>query len=172
MRSAIRAPCCRRCAITGGASAPNASIRLSEAAALKWQAGVFLFTQNYEQNAVNNVAPFTFSPFINVPLAITLPDAELDDFGVGVYGQGTATIGKRFDLTAGVRVDNEQKDASLSTWVHPVDGTGYIYYPKGSLAGFMIDVRDVTWLYPSACPRSCFLNSRRCASVLSKSASR
>jgi predicted metalloprotease with PDZ domain len=32
------------------------------------------------------------------------------------------------------------EDASLSTWVHPVDGTGYLYYPKGSLAGFMIDV--------------------------------
>jgi predicted metalloprotease with PDZ domain len=32
------------------------------------------------------------------------------------------------------------EDASLSTWVHPIDGTGYIYYPKGSLAGFMIDI--------------------------------
>jgi predicted metalloprotease with PDZ domain len=32
------------------------------------------------------------------------------------------------------------EDASLSTWIHPVDGTGYIYYPKGSLAGFMIDI--------------------------------
>src|SRR5207247_457111 len=32
------------------------------------------------------------------------------------------------------------EDASLSTWVHPVDGTGYIYYPKGSLAGFMLDI--------------------------------
>jgi predicted metalloprotease with PDZ domain len=32
------------------------------------------------------------------------------------------------------------EDASLSTWVHPVDGTGYIYYPKGSLAGLMIDI--------------------------------
>ncbi len=38
------------------------------------------------------------------------------------------------------------EDASLSTWIHPVDGTGYIYYPKGSLAGFMLDVliRDAT----------------------------
>lgn len=38
------------------------------------------------------------------------------------------------------------EDASLSTWVHPIDGTGYIYYPKGSLAGFMIDImiRDAT----------------------------
>ena len=32
------------------------------------------------------------------------------------------------------------EDASLNTWVHPVDGTGYIYYPKGSLAGLMLDV--------------------------------
>jgi predicted metalloprotease with PDZ domain len=32
------------------------------------------------------------------------------------------------------------EDASLSTWVHPEDGTSTIYYPKGALAGFMIDV--------------------------------
>lgn len=32
------------------------------------------------------------------------------------------------------------EDASLSTWIHPIDGTGYIYYPKGSLAGFMLDI--------------------------------
>lgn len=32
------------------------------------------------------------------------------------------------------------EDASLSTWIHPTDGTGYIYYPKGALAGFLLDV--------------------------------
>ena len=32
------------------------------------------------------------------------------------------------------------EDASLSTWVHPVDGTAYLYYPKGSLAGFLLDI--------------------------------
>jgi predicted metalloprotease with PDZ domain len=32
------------------------------------------------------------------------------------------------------------EDASVNTWVHPVDGTAYIYYPKGSLAGFMLDI--------------------------------
>jgi iron complex outermembrane receptor protein len=101
------------------ASAPNGSVRLGDGAALKWQTGVFLFTQNYEQNAVNTLAPGTFSPFITFPLALTLPDAELDDFGIGVYGQGTATIGGRFDLTAGVRMDREQKDASLSTFFTP-----------------------------------------------------
>jgi predicted metalloprotease with PDZ domain len=32
------------------------------------------------------------------------------------------------------------EDASLSTWIHPTDGSGYLYYPKGSLAGLMLDV--------------------------------
>jgi predicted metalloprotease with PDZ domain len=32
------------------------------------------------------------------------------------------------------------EDASLSTWIHPTDGSGYVYYPKGSLAGFMLDI--------------------------------
>ena len=38
------------------------------------------------------------------------------------------------------------EDASLNTWVHPVDGTEYLYYPKGSLAGLMLDliIRDAS----------------------------
>jgi predicted metalloprotease with PDZ domain len=32
------------------------------------------------------------------------------------------------------------EDASLSTWIAPADGTQYQYYPKGSLAGLMLDV--------------------------------
>ena len=38
------------------------------------------------------------------------------------------------------------EDASLSTWIHPRDGTETIYYPKGSLAGFLLDIiiRDAT----------------------------
>lgn len=32
------------------------------------------------------------------------------------------------------------EDASLSTWIQPTDGTGTIYYPKGSLAGFLLDI--------------------------------
>src|SRR5512140_588315 len=31
-------------------------------------------------------------------------------------------------------------DASLSTWIHPTDGTADAYYPKGSLAGLMLDI--------------------------------
>jgi predicted metalloprotease with PDZ domain len=38
------------------------------------------------------------------------------------------------------------EDASVNTWVHPTDGTEYSYYPKGSLAGLMLDivVRDAS----------------------------
>ncbi|HKO15411.1 MAG TPA: PDZ domain-containing protein [Gemmatimonadaceae bacterium] len=32
------------------------------------------------------------------------------------------------------------EDASLNTWIHPVDGTQYTYYGKGSLAGFLLDI--------------------------------
>jgi predicted metalloprotease with PDZ domain len=32
------------------------------------------------------------------------------------------------------------EDASVNTWVHPIDGTEYLYYPKGSLAGFVLDI--------------------------------
>jgi predicted metalloprotease with PDZ domain len=32
------------------------------------------------------------------------------------------------------------EDASLSTWIHPADGTQYLYYPKGSLVGLLLDV--------------------------------
>ncbi len=51
-----------------------------------------------------------------------------------------------FGLTTGkiVNVDETPptalEDASLSTWIHPVDGSGYLYYPKGSLVGFMLDI--------------------------------
>ncbi|MGN6391264.1 MAG: M61 family metallopeptidase [Gemmatimonadales bacterium] len=32
------------------------------------------------------------------------------------------------------------EDASLTTWIHPTDGSEYLYYPKGSLAGFALDI--------------------------------
>jgi predicted metalloprotease with PDZ domain len=38
------------------------------------------------------------------------------------------------------------EDASLTTWIRPVDGTQYIYYQKGSLVGFILDamIRDAS----------------------------
>jgi len=48
------------------------------------------------------------------------------------------TTGKMGEVAGAPPVALE--DASLSTWIHPTDGTGYLYYPKGSLAGFMLDI--------------------------------
>jgi predicted metalloprotease with PDZ domain len=33
------------------------------------------------------------------------------------------------------------EDASLSTWIGPTDGTQYLYYPKGSLVGLLLDIQ-------------------------------
>jgi iron complex outermembrane receptor protein len=101
------------------ASAANAPLHVSTNVPLRWQAGVFLFTQNYDQTAVNSFSPFVLSPLISFPVSQTSPRASLDDVGVGVYGQGTITVASRLDLTAGLRVDTEQKDAVLSTFFLP-----------------------------------------------------
>ena len=50
------------------ASAPSAAVKLSDTTSLKWQAGVFLFTQNYDQDAVNSFAPFVLSPLLPFPV--------------------------------------------------------------------------------------------------------
>jgi predicted metalloprotease with PDZ domain len=51
------------------------------------------------------------------------------------YGMTTAKID---EISEGPPIALE--DASLSAWVHPVDGTGDVYYSKGSLAGFLLDI--------------------------------
>ena len=101
------------------ASAANAPVRLSDGAALRWQSGVFFFTQNYDQQAVNNFSPFVLSPFVPFPVAQTSPQAALEDVGIGVYGQGTLTFAENLDVTLGARVDHEQKDAQLDTFFTP-----------------------------------------------------
>ena len=97
---------------------------------LKWQAGVFFFTQNYEQDAVNNLSPFVLSPFIGFPVSQHAPQSTLDDVGVGFYGQVTATLAERLDLSAGARVDHEKKEASLNTFFSPAIAPARLVTPK------------------------------------------
>jgi iron complex outermembrane recepter protein len=100
------------------ASASGAPLQLSGIPA-RWQAGIFFFTQHYEQDAVNTLSAFVLSPLVPFSVAQHAPQSELDDLGIGVYGQMTATIRERLDLAAGARVDREQKDAVLSTFFTP-----------------------------------------------------
>jgi predicted metalloprotease with PDZ domain len=65
---------------------------------------------------------------------------------------GVSTPSGFYETTTGKiqKVDNlppvALEDASLSTWIQPVEGDASIYYDKGSLAGLMLDImiRDAT----------------------------
>ena len=92
-------------------------VKLSTNAALRWQGGVFLFTQNYQQDAVNMISALA-SP-AGFAINQYSPVSELDDFGFGVFGQGTVTYKEKLDLVAGARVDYESKNADLKTFYDP-----------------------------------------------------
>lgn len=100
-------------------SAKAAPITMANGTALRWQAGVFVFTQNYSQTAVNSFSPGVLSPFIPIPVKQTSPQSDLDDVGVGLYGQGTWTFAKHLDVVIGVRGDFENKKADLNTFYTP-----------------------------------------------------
>ena len=90
--------------------------------------------------------PYVYSrpqptPWLWVSEGITDYYADLAEVRGGVvdaYGFYALTAAKINEVAGAPPVALE--DASLSTWIHPVDGTGYLYYPKGSLAGLMLDV--------------------------------
>jgi iron complex outermembrane recepter protein len=102
------------------ASARNAPVVLSDRVTMRWQTGVLVFTQNYEQDAVNSFSPFVLSEFVNFPVAQHSPQSTLDDVGVGVYGQGTWSFAKTVDVVVGVRGDIEKRKADLNTFYTPV----------------------------------------------------
>jgi len=101
------------------ASAKDSPVKLGDALDLKWQTGISVFTQNYDQSAFNDFAPFVLSPFVGFPVR-NLNTAQLDDVGAGIYAQTTLTAWEKLDLTAGVRGDFESKEAKLDGSFNPV----------------------------------------------------
>jgi len=95
---------------------PSAPAAVGDSTRLRWQAGTFFFTQAYQQDAINS-----YSPGLVGPIAVSqhTPRSDLDDFGIGVFGQGTVTFNGRLDLTAGARVDYENKSAKLEDFYDP-----------------------------------------------------
>ena len=98
------------------ASSEQSPLTLSDHATLRWQAGVFFFRQDYEQDAVNGFSPGLVAPFA---VAQHSPRSALDDRGVGLFGQATVTIGERLDVSAAARLDHESKKATLETFFDP-----------------------------------------------------
>ncbi len=81
------------------------------------------------------------SPLLWVREGITDYYADLALVRGGVIDSAlflNVTQGKIDEVTATPPVALE--DASLSTWIQPTDGTGTIYYAKGSLAGLLLDI--------------------------------
>lgn len=130
------------------ASAANAPVTLSDRVPLKWQGGVFVFTQNYEQDAVNLFSPGVLSPFLAFPISQHAPQSTLDDVGVGVYGQATATLAERVDLTAGARVDHENKTASLRTFFAPAIAPERLVTPEASFSNVSPQVSVAVRIQP------------------------
>ena len=98
------------------ASAPAAPVRLSDDLTMQWQTGVVLFTQNYEQDAINSYSPGLISPSLDFSLDQHIPQSALDDVGLGLFGQAMMTFRQRLDVTFGARFDQEWKDATLRSF--------------------------------------------------------
>lgn len=108
------------------ASAKDAPVDLSETLKLKWQLGLSVFTQNYDQDAENHYAagvlyqPGQYGPGLP-PYASPAntqhsPQSALDDVGLGAYGQATLSAWEKLDFTVGLRGDYESKSADLNTY--------------------------------------------------------
>lgn len=86
------------------ASSKDAPVQLGDKASLSWQSGALFFTQDNEQGVA-----FSFPAALGIPASDD--QSDLNDIGIGAYGQGTVTLWDNLDLTAGVRVDFESKEA-------------------------------------------------------------
>ena len=103
------------------ASADTAALSVGNAVGLRWQSGLFLFTQDYEQDAINQFAPFVVGPG---PVSQHSPRSVLEDFGLGLFGQATLTFNERLDVAAGARFDYEDKSAILETFTDQQPAAG------------------------------------------------
>lgn len=102
------------------ASSASAPVTLSGSTKLAWQVGAVMFTQNYEQDAINGFAPFLLSPFLGFPINQHAPKGTIDDLGMGAFAQATLTFSDRVDLAIGARADRETKEAALDTFFDPM----------------------------------------------------
>lgn len=78
-------------------------VPLADEITLSWQAGVFLFLNNYDQTTSTNNVPV--SPFVN-PQSGT---ADFSDRGIGIFAATTLSFWEKLDLGLGLRWDYEDK---------------------------------------------------------------
>ncbi|MEA2766164.1 MAG: hypothetical protein QOK07_2568 [Gemmatimonadaceae bacterium] len=81
------------------------------------------------------------TPLLWISEGITDYYADLAEVRGGVFSaiEFYAATNDKIDQVASLP-PTALEDASLSTWIHPRDGSEYVYYPKGSLAGLLLDI--------------------------------
>ncbi len=113
------------------ASAKDSPLNISDDFKLRWQLGLSCFTQNYDQDAVNNYAPGIlyqpdeFGPGIPPGFSPAnsrhAPLSSLDDVGLGAFAQTTVVGWEKLDVSLGVHGDYEEKRADLNTFFDTPD---------------------------------------------------
>ena len=91
------------------ASSRDKPLRISDDVNLNWQTGLFLFNQDYRQDAANSIS----SIFSFFPSSVNSSSAGLEDWGLGAYGRASFTAWGKLSLSAGFRFDYEDKKAEL-----------------------------------------------------------
>jgi len=91
------------------ASPKDQPVQLNNNLTLSWQAGVFMFTENYDSDKKYD------SPLLAGQNAV----AGLQTTGVGVYGQTKLTMWEKLDLITGLRFDHETANGDLTPAAPP-----------------------------------------------------
>jgi iron complex outermembrane receptor protein len=101
-------------------SSKDKPLRVNDALALDWKAGIFIFNQDYKQDASNNIS----SAFGFFPTTMSTSSGDLSDSGMGLYGRIKFTAWRKLSLTAGLRFDYESKSAELRSSSGPTTNPG------------------------------------------------
>ena len=91
------------------ASPKDQPVRFNNNLALAWQAGVFVFTEDYDLTKTYN------SPLLTAQNAV----AGLQTTGVGMYCQTTLTVWEKLDFITGLRFDCENAAGDLTPAAPP-----------------------------------------------------
>ena len=86
---------------------------------MSWQAGVFGFTQDYEQDAVNSYAAGLVQPVREVPCLEAHSAGHGRRLRPGGIRQHDIHVQQPGGLTLGARADRERKTADLRTYFDP-----------------------------------------------------
>lgn len=101
-------------------SSPAAApVRLGDGTTLRWLAGVFAFKSAYSQRAYSDYRAGAV-PMLGLPFPYQQhDDADLDSYGMSLFGQATLTFRERLELGIGLRYDYEHRSAGLRGYADP-----------------------------------------------------